>query len=138
MGATGAGPFSNDDALDFLDSLDDLDEGGRRERLASTMTEVVESPDYVEAPAMCEAVAAAVLVAVCDDPECAVGERNVPRWTEEDPVEVDEDLEELATRTLRRALRSDDNELWELWSEADGARTYEARLTHYLDALSAE
>jgi len=138
MGATGAGPFSNDDALDFLYSLEELDDGARHERLASTMTQVVESSEYIEAPAMSEAVAAAVLVAVCDDPECAVGERNVPRWTDDEPVDVDEDLEELATRTLRRALRSDDNELWELWSESDGARKYEAKLTHYLDALSAE
>jgi hypothetical protein len=64
-----------------------------------------------------------------------VGERNVPRWVDDDPLDVDERLEELATQALHRALHSEDNELWELWADGDGGEKFSARLTHYLDAL---
>ena len=135
MGATGAGPFENDDALDFLDDLEESDPEGRRERVESALGRVVRARDYIEAPVMSEAIAAAVIVSACDDPESVVGERNVPRWVDEDPLDIDERLEELATQALHRALRSDDNELWELWADGDGGERFTARLTHYLDAL---
>jgi hypothetical protein len=135
VGATGAGPFENDDALDFLDDLEEADPEARRERVESALGRVVRSREYIEAPTMSEAIAAAVLVAACDDIESVVGERNVPRWVDEDPLDVDERLEELATRALHRALDSEDNELWELWADGDGGEKFSARLTHYLDAL---
>lgn len=135
MGATGAGPFENDDALDFLDALEDIDEAERRSKLAGAMKAVAANDDYVEAAAMAEAVAAAVLVAACDDPESIVGERNVPRWVDEEPVDVDDELEDLAHQALYRALRPEGNELWELWAEGDGAETFTKKLNHYLDAL---
>jgi hypothetical protein len=135
MGATGAGPFENDDALDFLDDLEDSDAPERREKVESALGRVIRATDYIEAPTMSEAIAAAVVVAACDDPESVVGERNVPRWIDEDPMDVDERLEELATRALHRALDSDDNELWELWVDGDGAEGFSTRITHYLDFL---
>ena len=135
MGATGAGPFENDDALDFLDVLEDSEPHERREKVESALGRVIRTSGYIEAPTMSEAVAAAAVVAASDDPESVVGERNVPRWLEEDPLDVDERLEELATRALHRALQSDDNELWELWSDGDGGERFATKLTHYLDAL---
>jgi hypothetical protein len=77
----------------------------------------------------------AAVVAACDDFESVIGERNVPRWLDEDPIEVDERLEELATQALRRALKSDDNELWELWADGDGGERFATKVTHLLDAL---
>jgi hypothetical protein len=135
MGATGAGPFENDDALDFLDELEDSDHDVRRKRVESALDRVVRASGYVEAPTMSQAVAAAVVVAACDDLESVVGERNVPRWVDEEPIDVDEQLEELATQALRRSLQSDDNELWELWVEVDGGERFMTKITHYLDAL---
>ena len=135
MGATGAGPFENDDALDFLDELEDSEPDVRRERVESALGRVVRANDYIEAPTMSEAIAAAAVVAACDDPESVVGERNVPRWLDEDPIDVDERLEELATGALHRALRTEDNELWELWAEGDGGEKFTRKITHYLDAL---
>jgi hypothetical protein len=135
MGATGAGPFENDDALDFLDELEDSEHDVRRKRVESALDRVVRASGYVEAPTMSQAVAAAVVVAACDDLESVVGERNVPRWVDEEPIDVDEQLEELATQALRRSLQSDDNELWELWVEVDGGERFMTKITHYLDAL---
>lgn len=135
MGATGPGPFDNDDALDFLDELEDCDPAERRALIESRIGEVVRNGDYVEAPLMSQAIAGAVLVAACDDIESVAGERNVPAWVDDEPLDVDDHLEELATRLLNRAMRPEDNELFDLWAEADGGERFTARLTHYLDAL---
>jgi hypothetical protein len=54
---------------------------------------------------------------------------------DEEPIDVDEQLEELATQALLRSLQSDDNELWELWVEVDGGERFMTKITHYLDAL---
>jgi hypothetical protein len=135
MGVTGAGPFENDDALDFLDELEDSEHDVRRKRVESALDRVVRAAGYIEAPTMSQAVAAAVVVAACDDFESVVGERNVPWWVDEEPIDVDEQLEELASRALRRSLKSDDNELWELWADGDGGERFTTRITHYLDAL---
>jgi hypothetical protein len=59
----------------------------------------------------------------------------VPRWVDEEPIDVDEGLEELATQALHRALQSDDNELWELWADGDGGERFATKVTHLLDAL---
>ena len=135
MGAIRLGPFENDDALDFLDDLEDAEPQERRQKVESALGRVLRSAGYIEAPTMSEAVAAAVVVAACDDPESVAGERNVPAWVDEDPLDVDDRLEELATQALHRALQSEDNELWELWADGDGGERFATRLTHYLDAL---
>ena len=130
-----SGPFDSDDALDFLDDLEDSEPEERREKVESALGRVIRATEYIEAPTMSEAIAAAVVVAASDDPESVVGERNVPRWLDEDPIDVDERLEELATQALRRALQSDDNELWELVADGDGGERFTRKITHYLDAL---
>jgi len=135
MGATGTGPFENDDALDFLDELEEAEPPVRRRRVESAIRSVLGSRDYVEAPVMAQALAAAVLVSASDDIESVAAERNVPAWVEEDPLDVDDGLEELATRLLHRAIEPEDNELWELWSDGDGGAGFAERVNHYLDAL---
>jgi Domain of unknown function (DUF4259) len=135
MGATGAGPFENDDAYDFLDDLEDSEPGERRGKVESALGRVVRADGYIEAPLMAEGIAAAAVVAISDDPEAVGRERAVPPWLLEDPIEVDERLEELASQTLHRALRHDDNEWWELWEEAGSADEVTEVVIRYLDAL---
>ena len=135
MGATGAGPFENDDALDFLDDLEDSEPTERRKKVVAAMERVLGDQGYIEAPSMAEAVAAAAVVAASDDPESAAGEPYFPPWLDEDPLDVDERLEDLATHTLHRALRHDDNEWWELWEEADASDEVTEALSRYLDTL---
>ena len=135
MGANGTGPFENDDALDFLDLLEDAAPDERRARVERAMGRVVGSRTYIEAPEMAEAIAAAVVVAASDDFESAIREPYLPRWIEDEPIEVDEGLEDLATQALRRALRPDDNEWWELWDEARATDDITDRLSRYLQTL---
>lgn len=135
MGATGTGPFENDDALDFLDTLEEAEPDQRRAKVENAMVRVVGSRSYIEAPEMAEAIAAAVVVAASDDFESAIREPYLPRWLEDEPIEVDEGLEALATKALHRALRPEDNEWWELWDEASATDDITERLSRYLETL---
>ena len=119
MGATGSGPFENDDALDFLGALEDLTPGDRPGRVLAALDTVLVAPGYLEAPQMCEAVAAAAAVGASVNPTAAVDEPYLPPWLTASPLPAtDEELVEKSRQVLRRAVRSQDNEWWELWDEA--------------------
>ena len=122
MGATGAGPFENDDALDFLDALEDLSPGDRPGRVLAALDSVLLAPRFVSAPTMCEAVAAAAAVGASVDPGAAAGEPSLPAWLATSPLPAgDQEIVEKSRQVLRRAVRSHDNEWWELWVEAGQA-----------------
>jgi Domain of unknown function (DUF4259) len=135
MGTLGTGPFENDDALDFLDSLEDADADKRPRRVADALRRVVGTTDYLEAPLMAEAVAAAAVVAGSADPDAVAGEPYLPVWLDEEPLEVDEGLADLATQALHRALRHDDNEWWELWDEAEATDEVTDVVSRYLSVF---
>jgi hypothetical protein len=119
MGATGSGPFENDDALDFLDAVEDLPPKNRAGRVLEALDTVLLRTGYVEAPEMCEAVAGAAAVGASLNPTAAAGEPYLPGWLETQPLPTDdEELLEKSRQVLRRAVRSHDNEWWELWEEA--------------------
>ena len=119
MGATGSGPFENDDALDFLDTLEALPPQQRSGRVLEALDSVLLSTGYVEAPQMCEAVAGAAAVGASLNPMAAAGEPYLPQWLVAEPLPTgDEELIEKSRQVLRRAVRSKDNEWWELWDEA--------------------
>jgi hypothetical protein len=119
MGATGAGAFENDDALDFLDALEDLPPTERPGRVLGALDAVLLASGYVAAPTMCEAVAAAAAVGASLDPGAAANEPHLPGWLATAPLPTgDEEIVEKSRQVLRRAVRSHDNEWWELWVEA--------------------
>ncbi len=119
VGATGSGPFENDDALDFLDTLEDLPPQQRGGRVLEALDGVLLATGYVEAPQMCEAVAGAAAVGASINPTAATGEPYLPAWLVAEPLPIgDEELIEKSRQVLRRAIRSQDNEWWELWDEA--------------------
>ena len=126
------GPFENDDALDFLDELEEAEPSERPVKVLQALRRVVGTEEYIDAPVMAEAVAAAAVVAASEDPEAAVGERFLPPWLDSDPLDVDDELEELATQALHRALRPDENEWWELWEEADATDDVTEVVSRYL------
>jgi hypothetical protein len=113
VGAWGSGPFDNDDAADFVDELDGLDEGDRREALAAALTAAADEQDYLDGGVASIAVAAAALV--------AGGEQD--------------DLGELAEQALVRVL-GDDSELAELWAEGDES-AWVAEISKLRQALSS-
>jgi hypothetical protein len=129
------GPFENDDALDFLDELEEAEPADRPSKVLRALRRVVGTDDYIDAPVMAEAVAAAAVVAASEDPEAVVGERYLPVWLDSDPLEVDDELEDLAAQALHRALRPDENEWWELWEEADATDDVTEVVSRYLDVF---
>ena len=83
------------------------------------LTGVLLATGYVEAPQMCEAVAGAAAVGASINPTAATGEPHLPAWLVAEPLPIgDEELIEKSRQVLRRAIRSQDNEWWELWDEA--------------------
>lgn len=135
MARVRTGPFENDDALDFLDELEEAEPGERPGKVLRALRRVVGSDGYIDAPVMAEAVAAAAVVAASEDPEAVMGERYLPVWLDSDPLLVDEELEELAALALHRALRPDENEWWELWEEAQATDDVTEVVSRYLDVF---
>ena len=122
MGAWGTGPFQNDEALDFLAGVEEAGRTGRLGALGRPLEHVVRSGDYLDAPDVTEAVAAAAVVGAVLNPAESAGEPGLPDWAVQVPAErLDNELVELARRALRRALQPSDNEAYELWEEADAA-----------------
>ena len=80
MARVRTGPFENDDALDFLDDLEGSDAEERPAKVLKVLRRVVAAEDYIEAPQMAEAVAAAAVVAASEDPDTAMGEPYLPAW----------------------------------------------------------
>ena len=119
MGAVGSGPFENDDALDFLDELAERPRADRGYRVLEAIDWVLLASDYVRAPQMCEAVAGAAAVGASVNPDAAGDEPYLPVWLATEPLSTaDEELVEKSRQLLRHAVRSQDNEWWELWGEA--------------------
>lgn len=136
MSAWGAGPFESDEALDFLGDLEEPGGPRRLGALARPMEHVAHSGDYLEAPDVTEAVAAAAFIGAVLNPTAAAGEPDRPGWTSEvSPDEIDTELVELARQALRRALRPHENELHELWVEGGAVEEWRAGLTRALTWL---
>lgn len=135
MARVRTGPFENDDALDFLDDLEGSDAEERPGKVLKVLRRVVAAEDYIEAPQMAEAVAAAAVVAASEDPDTAMGEPYLPAWLDQEPLEVSEELEELAAQALHRALRPDENEWWELWEEAEASDEVTEVVSRYLNVF---
>lgn len=110
MGAWGAGPFENDDALDAVDALVDgsfeLDE--LRGALAG---DYLEAPDGSVALALAE-VALATLGRI--DPPAELDEVDIRLLS----TQLDDATYELILRAAERAVQPDGSELYELWQEA--------------------
>lgn len=134
MGAWGAGPFDNDDALDLLGDLAEAGDAeivdGLRDAIAQTG-----EPGYLEAPAVCEAVAAACLVAGRLPGGPRPLSEEAADFLDDHPFAVDESLRADAERAIGRAFQRPDNEWYELWEDADALDEVEAALAPYREAL---
>jgi hypothetical protein len=134
VGAWSSGPFGNDDALDLVGDLREGTPAEITERLAEAFDLVLASDEYIEAPEMNVAIAAAALVAIRSGaplpPEDAVQE-----WLAQAPFGADDDLRGRAADVLQRALEPDDNEWYELWDEAGALDEARRALAPYRAAL---
>ncbi|MFF9131520.1 DUF4259 domain-containing protein [Streptomyces sp. NPDC014776] len=115
MGAWDAGPFDNDTAADFSGTLDEAAADARAGIIHDTLTRVIDTVGYLEAPESEEAVAAAALVAA-QRPE---GEPVDSVYGQEEPLPDLTGLRDLALQALDRVM-TEPSELMDLWDESDG------------------
>lgn len=131
MGTWGIRPFENDEALDFLEEVEDAED--RLGALARPLEHVAFSGDYLETADLTEAIAAAAVIGAVLKPEAAENEPYLPGWIADvDRGGLDNALVETARKALRRAMHPGDNELHELWSEAAAAEEWQEDLARVL------
>lgn len=137
MGAWGIKSFQNDDALDWLASLEQ--EGAEQIRLTfSAVLQEATEDNYIEAPTACDALAAAELVAAAhtgmhdrlEPPMRALLEPVAGSITSGDTIE-------LAKKCVRLVL-SEGSELRELWEETKDFDAWQADVSGLLQRLSGE
>ncbi len=129
MGTWDVGPFDNDTAADISYTLDEAVADARAGIILGTLTRVIDTAGYLEAPEAEEAVAAAALVAA----QCPEGEPTDPVYGPEEPLPDLTGLRDLALQALDRVMTVP-SELMDLWDESNGApwRTHIRNLRNVL------
>jgi hypothetical protein len=117
VGAWDSGPFDNDDAADFASELDDADPNQRliliREALQGAIDPADEDEEEAAQP---RAVAAAAVLAASRIDAVPLDSAYAPKFLATgDPMEVPEDLLELAVLALDRIAETDTE-----WAELFG------------------
>lgn len=115
MGAWGAGPFENDDAVDWVWELEDDTDGAL---LIAAFDAVVQLPsgEQPEAPESSNALAAAEVVASARGHRSGELPTEAEEWIGRHAEDVDDDLVALASAAVDRVLS--DSELADLWDDA--------------------
>nr|WP_053914190.1 DUF4259 domain-containing protein [Streptomyces sp. TP-A0875] len=129
MGTWDVGPFDNDTAADFSYTLDEAAADARAGIILGTLTHVIDTAGYLEAPESEEAVAAAALVAA----QCPEGEPTDPVYGPEEPLPDLTGVRDLALQALDRVM-TEPSELMDLWDESNGGpwRTHIRNLRNVL------
>ncbi|MFC8817870.1 DUF4259 domain-containing protein [Streptomyces rochei] len=129
MGTWDVGPFDNDTSADFSYTLDEAAADARAGIILGTLTRVIDTAGYLEAPGSQEAIAAAALVAA----QCPKGEPTDPVYGPEEPLPDLTGLRDLALQALDRVM-TEPSELMDLWDESNGGdwRTHIRNLRNVL------
>lgn len=120
MGAWGAGVFDNDDALDWIDQL----ENGGATALTEAFAAIADADAYVDASDASMALAAAEVAAAARGRPAADLPGEVEAWVKLNGASVAPDVIPLAMDAVRRVR--EDSELRELWEEQDPSEWYAA------------
>ncbi len=130
MGASGHGPFDNDDAMDWVAELAEADD----ESILAEALEAVslDEDDYVEAPEASIAIASAeVIAALLDQPADELPEE-VWEYVERQRG-VKPSLVKLARKAVTRVFK--DSELRELWEDSDDFESWKDSVEDLLSRL---
>jgi hypothetical protein len=122
MGASGEGPFDNDDASDWAYGLDGAGAAAGLRMVAEAL-DVGEVGEYLEAPHGATAVAATAVVAWMRDPAAIPNSpygEVAATWVRTAHPRPSRELVTAALAAIDR-VRSDQSELAELWAEGDDA-----------------
>ncbi|MED7954664.1 DUF4259 domain-containing protein [Streptomyces sp. BE303] len=126
MGTWGIGPFEDDTAADFADTLDETSLDERENLIRSTLNRAVEAQDYLDASEAVEAVAAAALIAA----QCPDGEPVTSSFGPDEALPLlATDLRTLAAEALDRVL-AEESELAELWDDTDDGPRWRQSISH--------
>ncbi len=120
MGAWGTGNFDNDDALDWIATLE---EQGLLAAGVAIHEVLSLADDYLEAPTCCAALAAAEVVAALRGRRAAELPRELEAWLDGAPDDPGAELTRNARLAVEAILRR--SELRELWGESDEGATWE-------------
>lgn len=138
MGAWGYGSFENDDALDWVYTLQESQ--GFSLIIQASDAILSSSGDYLDASDCANALAAAETVAALAGRPAKALPEEVIHWVEEQKAGlfqtrqlVDEQLISKAKRAVHAVLS--DSELKELWEETDGFEDWEAVVADLLERL---
>ncbi|MER6916037.1 DUF4259 domain-containing protein [Streptomyces sp. NPDC000594] len=132
MGTWDGGPFGNDTAADFSGSLDGAAAHARAGIVHDTLTRVIDTAGYLEAPESEEVVAAAALVAA----QCPGGDPVDPFSGPEEPLPDLTGLRDLALQALDRVM-TEPSELMDLWDKSDSG-TWRAYMRSLRNVLASQ
>ncbi len=133
MGAWGAGPFENDDALDFLGELGELPADDVAGRLEAALA--VAAQGYLELPEASAAIAAAGLIAVARGAAFEGLDENVMALAQSGGLQDTARLRDLAMTALAR-VTGESSEWQEPWSESESSAEANAMVADLRSALA--
>lgn len=122
MGAWDAGPFDNDDAMDWVAELEAEGMPAAGGAIQAVLDHAVD--EYLEAPVASQALAAAEVVAALRGQPAPELPEDVQGWLAEHPGDPGDELVAAARAAVARVLRQ--SELAELWEESEEAGTWRA------------
>jgi hypothetical protein len=132
MGAWGAGPFDNDDALDFLDQLSDLPANELAGRLEAALA--VPTEGYLEYPEGSAAIAAASLIAAVHRGAFDGLNEQARELVQTGAVHDNARLRDQALAALTRVI-GESSEWQALWSESRSSAEADAMIAGLRSAL---
>jgi len=115
MGAWGAGPFQNDDALDFLAELSELSPAGMGSRITSALA--LPSDGHLELHEACAAIAAAGLIAAATSTDLEGPGAEAVAVVQSNEEAADVQVRDLALAALVR-VNGESSEWRDLWMES--------------------
>ena len=125
MGAWGTGPFDNDDASDWVWTLDEAsDTGPLQGRLASVVD--LGEKEYLESPDCSEAIAAAAVVGMLNTGSTSHDDESVAGFLKRCSTRPGRELLTIALAALDRIQSR--SELQELWQETDDFQSWQSEL----------
>ncbi len=132
MGTWGTGWFENDAAADFVGEVEDARPSARPALIVGRLRSIAGQRGYIEGSDADEGLAAAALIALAGGAGAAVA-KGVTASTLPAP---DAATLTLAGSVVTRLSSPDENEWFELWSEAGQAEAATARLSELQQALT--
>jgi len=130
VGAWGAGPFDNDDALDWLN---EFEAEGIQAAGAAIADVLALEGEYLEAPGASRAIAAAEVIAAASGRPAAKLPTDLTRWLENRDTFRSPELHQNAVAAIKRVMT--ESELRDLWADSNQLDIWESTLKDLLERL---